>query len=81
MDRIITLYNIEFEVFRFRTSLEKINGLEKYVKNKFINIYNNDDDISSFACFSNHLKTEKYLKAKGSLNHIQFFAVKLVIKF
>jgi hypothetical protein len=41
---IIGLYNEVFKVFRFKTTLGKINRLEKFVKNRFINPYNHDDN-------------------------------------
>jgi hypothetical protein len=43
--RIICLYNVVLKVFKFKTNLGKINGLERFVKNRFINIYNNDDNM------------------------------------
>jgi hypothetical protein len=43
--RIIGLYNVVFKVCIFKTTLGKINGLEKFVKNRFINVYNNNDNL------------------------------------
>jgi hypothetical protein len=42
--RIMALYNEVFKVFRFKTILGKINGLKMFVKNRLINIYNDDDN-------------------------------------
>jgi hypothetical protein len=79
--RIIGLYNVVFKVFRFKTPLGKINGLEKFVKNRFINLYNNDDNLCIFACLAYHLNTEEYLKTKGDIRCIHKIAEKIAKKF
>ncbi|GMO12851.1 MAG: hypothetical protein Ta2E_01540 [Mycoplasmoidaceae bacterium] len=50
--RIIGLYHIVFRVFRFKTTKGKINGFEKIVKNRSINVYNNDDNLCVFVCLA-----------------------------
>jgi hypothetical protein len=43
--RMFGLYNVVFNVFRFKTTLGKMTGLEKFVKNKLVNVYNNDGNL------------------------------------
>jgi hypothetical protein len=74
--RIIGLYNVIFKVFRFNITLDKINGLERFVKNRFSNIYNNDDNLCIFTCLAYHLNTEEYLKTKGDVRCIHKIAEK-----
>jgi hypothetical protein len=79
--RIIGLYNFVFKVFRLKTTLGKINGLERFVKNRFINVYNNDDNLCIFACLDYHLDTEEYVKAKGDVRCIHKIAERIAKKF
>jgi hypothetical protein len=62
--RIIALYNVVFKVYRFVITAGKINGLEKFIKNRYIKVYNNDDNLCIFACLAYHLNSEEYLKKK-----------------
>jgi hypothetical protein len=79
--RIIGLYKVVFQVFRFKTTFGKINGLEKFVKNIFINVYNNNDNLCIFACLAYHLNTEEYLKTKRDVRCIHKIAERIANKF
>jgi hypothetical protein len=78
---IIGLYNVIFKVFRFKTTLEKITGLERFVKNRFINVYNNDDNLCIFVCWAYHLNSSEYLGKKGDIKGIHTLSVKLAKKY
>jgi hypothetical protein len=79
--RIIGLYNVVFKIFKFKTTLGKINGLEKFVKNRFINVYNKDDNLYLFSCLAYHLDTEEYSKAKGDIRSIHKFDERIAKNF
>jgi hypothetical protein len=79
--RIIGLYNVVIKVFRFKTTLGKITGLERFVKNRFINFYNNDDNLCIFACLAYYLNSSEYLGKKGDIKGIHTISVKLDKKF
>jgi hypothetical protein len=79
--RIIALYNVEFKLFKLKTTREKINGLEILVKNRFMDIYHNDDYGCIFYCLAYHLHTEEYLKTKGDERWIHQIAERIAFKF
>jgi hypothetical protein len=78
---IIALYNIEFKVFRFKNTEERIKGFDTFVKNRFINVYNNDDNLCIFACLAYHFYSEDYIKAKGNVNNIHRLDIKVASNF
>jgi hypothetical protein len=51
------------------------------VKNRFINAYNNDDNLCIFACLAYHLNTQEYLKANDDVRYIHKLAERIAKKF
>jgi hypothetical protein len=51
------------------------------VKNRFINVYNNDDNLCIFSCSAYHFNTEEYLKTKGDVRYIPKIAERIANKF
>jgi hypothetical protein len=79
--RIIALFNIVFIVYRFITTAGRIKGLEPFIKNKFIKVYNKDDNLCIFACLAYELCSERYLKTKNDVRCIHRFALELAKQF